>query len=58
MTELRHHVDVDLQSLLSNLKKYISIDREALENRGLVDINSKANEAISFINNSNMSVSM
>ncbi|KAF9115013.1 hypothetical protein BGX27_009232 [Mortierella sp. AM989] len=58
MTELRLHVDLDLQSLLAKLRKYMLIDREASTNRWLVDVNAKVEEAMNFINNSTCPGSM
>ncbi|KAF9434812.1 hypothetical protein BGZ76_007362, partial [Entomortierella beljakovae] len=57
-SELRQNVDLDLTSLLSNLHTYISTDREARINRGLVDIDSKVTEAMTYISNSTTSLSM
>ncbi|KAF8981574.1 hypothetical protein BGZ46_002556 [Entomortierella lignicola] len=51
MIEFRYHDDFDLRSLLDQLQKYMTIDREAETNKGLVDIEAKVEQAMDFINN-------
>ncbi|KAG0009146.1 hypothetical protein BGZ80_002694, partial [Entomortierella chlamydospora] len=58
LAELHFHVDLDLQSLLAKLQKYMLVDREASTNSGLIDIDAKVEEAMDFINNSTFPLTM